>query len=129
MPLNRPIPRDAHEIVDHRAFADDRIAQAAAVDRRVGADVHAILNDHPAEAGEGTVVRCRLRASTILADPDAGMDDDGVSNQRMSDGHMRANGAVAADPDIRADDAVGADDGTRADLGLRADDDAGIERR
>jgi len=48
MPPDRHIVADLDLIVDFRAFADDGVAQAAAVDRGRGADFDVILDDDPA---------------------------------------------------------------------------------
>src|ERR1700728_562623 len=42
------VVRDLHEIVDLGALADDSVPGRAAVDRRVGADFHVVLNDDAA---------------------------------------------------------------------------------
>ena len=101
--------RDLHQIVDLGALADDGVADRAAVDRGVGADLDVVLDDDAADlrhlrdarAAPGTI------AEAVLADARAGMDDDAVADQRM---HQRGAGADRA---VAADAHAGPDHGVR----------------
>src|ERR1019366_9986172 len=128
MASNRGIFRDPRKIADKCFFSDDGIAHGAAIDRGVGADLDAILNNDPANprrlgkpgcaGGNGGIVEIRPG----LADAGARMQNNPVADQRMANRDLRPDQAIAADADIGANHAVRADDGTRADLDARADD-------
>ena len=60
MAPDRDIFRDPREITDSCCFPDDGITQRAAIDRGVGADLDAVLNDDPANSrhlGEAFAVK------------------------------------------------------------------------
>ena len=127
---------DLNQLVDLGSLADDRVAVGAAVDRRPGADLDVVLDDDAAdlrhlEMAAGT----EREAEAVLADMDAGVDDDAVADQRAGDSRLGADDAVAADAHARADNGVGADQRAGADLRPGADhragidDDAGLEPR
>ena len=119
---------DLHQIVDLGPFADDRIAVGAAVDRRTGADLDVVLDDDAADLRHLEVpARPEREAEAVLADVDAGMDDDAVADERAGDRRLGADDAVAADADAGADDRIGADQRAGADLRARADHRAGID--
>jgi hypothetical protein len=40
------------QIINFGAFADDRVAESAAVDSGIGADFDVVLNDYAAELGD-----------------------------------------------------------------------------
>ena len=48
-PADPHVVRDLHEIVDLRPRADDRVVDAAAVDRRVRADLDVVLDEAAAD--------------------------------------------------------------------------------
>ena len=63
---------DLHEIINFRAFADHRILERAAVDAAVGADLHVVLDDHPADLRHLEVAPgAHGEAEAVLADPHA----------------------------------------------------------
>ena len=49
MSADRDVVSDLHEIIDLGAFADDRVAVGAAINRRVRADFNVVLDDDPAD--------------------------------------------------------------------------------
>src|ERR1700720_2047759 len=102
MPADRHIVADLDLIVDFRAFADHRVAQAAAIDGRSGADLHAVLNqDATGLRYFQMAVRAKEnKAVAVLSDAAAGVDKDIVSYQRELNGAPRAHIAIPADPDI-----------------------------
>src|ERR1700720_2338696 len=123
MPADRHIVADLDLIVDFRALSDHRIAQAAAIDGRSGADLHAVLDQDaaglrhlqmPALAEENEAI-------AILSDAAAGMDQDVVSDQRELNRAAGADIAIPADPDIGRDDGPGADHRSSADFNIWAD--------
>src|SRR5215203_6634367 len=119
---------DLDEVIDLRPRPDQRVAAAAAVDRRVRADLDIVADDHAPELRHLEVaLRPHHVAEAILADAHAGVEDDAVAEHRVADGDLRGDGAVAADADTRPDDAVGADARPRPDLGPGPDDRARID--
>ena len=119
---------DLHQIVDLGPFADDRVAVGAAVDRRPGADLDVVLNDDAADLRHLEMpARPEREAEAVLADMDAGMDDDAVADQRADDRRLGADDGVAADAHAGADDRVGADQRAGADLRAGPDHRAGID--
>src|ERR1700730_10437983 len=115
---NRGVCRDAHEIADPRFLPDDRVAHGAAIDRRIGANLDAILNNDPANCRRpGKSVRRQgitgmAEIDTWLTDAHSRMQENPVADQRMGNRCLRPNQAIAADADIRTDDAVRANDRT-----------------
>ncbi len=59
-------------------------------------------------------------AETVLADANAGMDDDAVADQRIHQRNARTDRAIAADAHPGTDDGIGPDHRAGADLGVRA---------
>src|SRR5579872_677638 len=128
MPADHHVVGDLHQIVDFRPLADDRVAIGAAVDRRAGADLDIVLNDDAADLRHFRVAaRPHGEAESVLADMDAGMDDDAVADQGAENRRAGADGAVAPDPDVRANDGVGADHRSGADFRAGPDHRAGID--
>ena len=121
---------DLHQVVDLGALADHRVADRAAVDRGVGADLDVVLDDDAADLRDLAVAaRAQQIAEAVLTDAAAGMDDDAVADQRVDDGRARADrrsrGRSARPGRSRQS---GADHGAGADLGARTDHRAGIDR-
>src|SRR6202035_6159593 len=72
---DRAVVADLHQIVDLGALADDGIAAGAAVDGRIGAYLHIVLNDDAAGLRDFFMaLRARQIAKTVLADTGARMD-------------------------------------------------------
>ena len=110
MPADDDVVPDLHQIINFRAFADDRILKGPAVDGLVGADFHVVLDDDPADLRHLEVApAAHGEAETVLADPHARMDDDPVADQGVGDCCQRADVAVAADGDAVADHGAGGD--------------------
>lgn len=113
---NRDVCRDAHKIADPRFLPDDRVAHGAAINRRIGADLDAVLNNDPANPrrpgksvrGEGNAGMAEI--DTWLTDAHPRMQDNPVADQRMGNRCLWPDQAIAADADIRTDDAVRAND-------------------
>src|SRR5690606_37626019 len=110
-------------------LADDRIAECAAVDCAVGADLYAVLHDHPAELRNLAVAAAKVEpAEALAADAHAGMQHDIAAQIGAVDRAVAGDDAVAADGHPRADDSVRADDSAAADLDARPDDDVRSDR-
>ena len=45
------IVSDLHEIIETRTCADHRVLNRSSIDRRIGADLDVVFEDHPAELG------------------------------------------------------------------------------
>ena len=105
MPADRHIVTDLHLVVDFGAFADNGIAQAAAIDGRPGADLHGVLN-HDAAGLRYFQMALRPKEHEpipILSDAAAGMNQNLVAYQRKLNRGLRADVAIPANPDIGAD--------------------------
>ena len=86
MPSDDDVVPDLHEIINFRAFADDRILKGAAVDGCIGADLDVVLDDDPADLRHFQVAaRAHCEAEAVLPDAHAGMDNDAVADQRVGD--------------------------------------------
>src|SRR5207244_12087107 len=71
------VVRDLHEVVDLRAAPDDRGAEHRAIDRRVGADLHVVLDEDPAHLRDLTVrLPVERVAEAVGPDHRARLDDD-----------------------------------------------------
>src|SRR5215813_1075761 len=74
MAADHHVVGDLHEVVDLGALADDGISERAAVDTAVGADLHVVLDDHPADLRHLEMpLRAHGEAEPVLADAHAGM--------------------------------------------------------
>src|SRR6202171_4983322 len=104
VPSDGGVVSDLHQIVDLGALADDGISGRAAVDGRIGADLHVVLDDDAAGLRNLLMSpRARQIAEAVLPDTDTRMDDDAIADQGMLDRRAGADGAVAADGGGRAD--------------------------
>jgi len=75
MPPNDDVVRNMHEVVDLRALADDRGPKGSAIDGRVGADLHIVVDDHVADLQHLAVTALVEHVTvTIRADDGAGVD-------------------------------------------------------
>ena len=78
---DRAVVSDLHEVVDLGAGADDRVVDAAAIDRRVGADLDVVVDDAPADVRNLLVSALREDvAEAIAADPGARVRDDAIAD-------------------------------------------------
>ena len=115
---------DVDEVVDLRALADAGLAERAAVDGGVGADLDVVGDDERALLGEGEVLAGGGVAGVAeagCAEHCAGLDDDAVANGGSSvDRDVGEDGAVVAEGDAFAEDGVGADAGAAAVCTLAA---------
>ena len=105
MPSDHYVVPDLHKIINFRALADQWCpARRPAVNSRIGADFHVVLNDDPADLRDFEVAGlAHGKAEPVLADGHAGVDRDAVADQGMGDGGIRPDIAVAADMDPIAD--------------------------
>ncbi|GAB4521859.1 MAG: hypothetical protein Kow00133_09090 [Amphiplicatus sp.] len=108
---------DLDEVVDLDAVADHRVAERAAIDRRVRADFDVVADDHPSELGHADgALRRGNKAETGLADPRARQDGDPGAQKRVRDACSRFNAAVFADLDAWSDHDVRTEENACADL-------------
>src|ERR1700722_8537630 len=108
--------RDLHEVVDARAGPDHGIGHAAAVDRRVGADLHIIMHDDQTQLrnGQETVLRNR-ETEPFLTNSRPRIDENTIPEQGVR------NTGVTANPAIRPDFDSGTYHGQWRDAGSFAD--------
>src|SRR6185436_6255343 len=129
VPADHHVVGDLHEVVDLGALADHRVRQRAAVDGRIGADLH-IVTDHDAadlrhlQAPFGAA---HGKAEAVLADARASVDDDTVADHGMGEAGAGADVAIAAQHRTVADDGACGDYGAAPDHGLAADHRAGLD--
>src|SRR3990172_1712685 len=103
-PNDHVVP-DLNEIINFRPFADNRVLEGAAVDCRVGADFHVVLDDHAADLRHLDVPFApHGEAEPVLADARSRVNNDTVADQRMRDRRQRPDIASAPDRDTVADD-------------------------
>jgi hypothetical protein len=123
------VVRDLDQIVDLGALPDHGVAHEAAVDGRVGADLHIVLDDHARHLRHLAVpLRARQIAEAVLADAGARMDDHAVPDQRMHDGCAGPDGAIAPDPHLWPDHRASCDHATGSDFGARPDHRSRVDR-
>ena len=71
-----------------------------AVYRRIGANLHVILNDHSAQLRDREESAARMRETeSLLTDTSARMEHNACANEGMAHAHMRAYPRVFADDD------------------------------
>ena len=123
------VVRDLHEVVDLGAAPHDRVAEHRAIDRRVGADLHVVLDEDPAHLRD-LAVRLPVECVAEAVGPDhrARMDDDPPAElDAGAEHHARVEHRVLADLGARPDERervhahAGAQDRARLDHGQRAD--------
>src|SRR5205807_297556 len=119
---DRNIVSDLHEVVDFGAFADDGIADRAAVNGGAGPDLHVVLDDDATDLHDLAVRALRPDVTeTVLPDRAARMDDHAIAHEAMGDRTVGADHASAADPYLGSDCRAGIDQRARANFGLRPD--------
>ncbi len=127
MPADLAVVSDLAKVVDLARLADHGVADAAAVDRRAGADLDIVLDDDAAGLRNLLLRGVLGVAEAVLADAAAGMNHDAIADQRMRDRGAGADPAIAADRDVGTDHGIGGNQTARADFGARSDDGAGID--
>ena len=110
------------EVVELHATADDGLAHGAAVDARVGAYLHIVLDDHNAYLRNLVVaILVGGEAEAVGTDHTARMDGDAVAHLTpLIDGHVGIEQTLLADGHPVAYDHVGIDLGAIADGGAIA---------
>jgi hypothetical protein len=106
------------EVIELHAFRDARVAQRAAIDSGVCANLHVIADLHDAYLGKFPVAAIAVNvAETIGANHGSGVNFDAMADPRPRiNDHMRVNPAIFADPASRADDTMGTNLRTFADM-------------
>src|SRR5690606_24795735 len=81
---NAAVVADLHLIVDFAAFANHSVAQRAAIDGVVTADLHVIFNDDAANTFHAliTAVFARHVLKAVVANRVVGVDDDVIADHR-----------------------------------------------
>ena len=107
---NDHIVAHLYQIVDLSPLPDHGVADCAAIDRRAGADLDAILDDHASDLRHLPVRAPLLQISeSILADMAAGMNDHAIAHKAVRESGTGSDRTVASDPDVGADDGIGSD--------------------
>src|SRR4029077_17516424 len=89
VPPDLDVVRDLDEVVDLGPLPDHGVADRAAVDGRIGAYLHIVLDDDAPALGDLIMAPHAWKVSeAILPDPHTGMDDHAITDQRM--GNRRA---------------------------------------
>src|SRR5262249_11175974 len=105
----RVVP-DLHQIINFLALADHGVAERAAVDRRIRADLDMILHDHAAELGNLHVtVSAGRKTEARTTKLHTGLNDDIVAKIRERDDGMRCDLRAAADCHAAANNGMGPD--------------------
>src|SRR6266850_3417354 len=96
---------DLNEIVDLGPAADDRLAEHGAIDRRVRADVHVVLDHDDAHLRDLAVsTPVEDVAEAVAADDGAGLDDDAAPQpDALAQNHPRVEHRSLAHLDVRSD--------------------------
>src|SRR5580700_1471142 len=100
MPADPAIVSDLTKIIDLARFTDHGVADAAAIDRRAGADLDVVLDDDPAGLRNLLLGGIFSISEAVLADVASGVDRDAVADHRVYDRAAGADTAFAADRDI-----------------------------
>src|SRR5207237_8559676 len=81
IPADRAIVPDLNQIIDLRPLPDHGIADGAAIDRRIGADLDGVLYDD-ASGLRNLDGPCLVgqKSKSVLTDPAPRMDDDAVAD-------------------------------------------------
>src|SRR5439155_9777140 len=121
-PAKNDIVPDLHQIIDHRARTDHGVVSGAAIDRRVGADIDIIADDHPPELRDlDRPPGVRREPESGLADAHTGMQHDARADHAMAERHIGVDPTIVADFDPDADHRVGPDLAARAEPSPRLD--------
>ncbi len=120
-PSHRVVP-DLHQIINFGTFPEDGIAKRPTVHGRIGADLHAVLNEHPSKMrhldmpiGPGGISEDRA------AEDSAGLDQHIIGKKGVGYGRMRADLSAPPNCHPASDNRVGADPHVGADLGVGPD--------
>src|SRR5262249_15820800 len=102
MPANADIVAYLHQVVDLGPLADYRVTDCAAVNRRAGAYLDIVLNNHAADLRnlEVSLLEVSLTAhhvtEAVLTDLSTGMDDDPIADQRIAQAGSGSDRAIAS---------------------------------
>src|SRR5262245_1756717 len=121
MPTDHDVVGDLHQVVDLGAFADHRVLERAAIDAAIGPDLHVAPDDDPADLGHLEVpLRPHGKTEAILADANAGVQDDAVADERVGDAGAWSDIAALADGHAIAHDRACRQGRAAPDPGLAA---------
>src|ERR1039458_3368291 len=116
VPANDDVVRDVHKIINLGALADDSGTKRAAVNGRVGADLHVVVDDHIADLQHFAVAALVEHvAVAVRTDDRAGVDADPMTDLRPRiNNHVWEQAHVVANLTGPADMVAAHEHGTRA---------------
>src|SRR5262249_37837132 len=121
---NHDVVPDLDQIINYRARTDHGVVSGAAVDRRIGADIDIVPDQHTPQLWDlDRRLRVRSESEPVLADPNARMQHDPRADQAMAQCHVRPDAAIVADFDTGGDDGIRPDLATPAEPRTPPDDD------
>src|SRR5262245_26712566 len=123
MPADADIVAYLNKVVDLGAFADDGIADRAAVDGRARPYLDVVLNDNAPDLWHFQMaLTAHDKSEAVLADLAARVNDNPIADQGIDDARARADRAIAPYANVGANDGVRSDHAAAADFGSRTDD-------
>src|SRR5690606_11332911 len=112
-------------IIDLGALADDRIDQRSTIDRCIGAELHAVLDEHAPELRDLLMATCaELEPEAFAAQHHARLQDNAITEIGALDHGPRTDDAVSTDCNALSDPGIRSDHGVAAALRARPDDHA-----
>ncbi len=137
VPANDHVVRDMHQIINLGALADDGGTKRSAVNSRVGADLHVVVDDYIADLQHLAVAALVEHvAVAVRADDRAGVDADTMTDLRprinhdvWEQAHVLANLTVPADMVAAHEHGTRAEPHARAQHAIRPDARRGINLR
>jgi hypothetical protein len=111
------------EVIDLGALSNHGVLEHAAVNTRIRADGHPVLDHDAAQMGNVDGAGCVAGdAEALLPDHGASEDIHFIAYEGKSDRSTRADAAAAANSDTWTDDGIGANFSARADFSIWAND-------
>ena len=82
------IMSNMHQIIQFRAFTNNRIAHGATIKRCIGTNFNIALHNQPTKLGNFYVLATRCKAKAIGSQSGAGLDDDAIAEQAIANCHL-----------------------------------------
>src|SRR6476661_4538086 len=127
MPANADIVTYLDQVVDLGAFANHGVADCTTIDRGAGPYLDIVLNDNAPDLRYLDVTTSpHHKSEAVLTNRAAGMNDDPITDQRIGNGRVCADGTVAPYSHLCADHGVCSDRAATSDFDMRANDRPGL---